>query len=404
MVSVSGRSRLDDAATGALTSTINEPSVAASSSSLLVTGNWYASWSADGGSSWTFLDPFTLFPATPGGFCCDQLATYVPRLGLWVWLLQYAEDSRGENVLRLAVSRQGGAGPWRWWDVAPTDLSGSWSGQWFDYPDLAVSDEHLWISVNLFAGRRWTRAVVIRYPLTQLSSARPVQRRHWSTTSAGSLRFTQGAQQTMWFASTLAFRSAVRLFRWDDTSERVQTWEISATGWNARDYDSLCPDGTPWLKRMDDRITAGWRSRGQLGFLWTAGRSAGRPHPFVRGVVLDEGSLDVVREPDLWSPTGAWAYPNASPNRPGDVGIAAYYGGPSAFPTFAVGAYDDEDNRWLTQAIATSTHSPPNESWGDYLTIRPHIRRWTSWVAVGATLQGGADRRHVEPEVVEFRV
>ena len=34
-----------------------------------------------------------------------------------------------------------------------------------------------------------------------------------------------------------------------------------------------------WLSRADDRVTGGWRAGGRLGFLWSAGRSAGRPHP-----------------------------------------------------------------------------------------------------------------------------
>ncbi len=53
--------------------------------------------------------------------------------------------------------------------------------------------------------------------------------------------------------------------------------------------------------------------------------------------------------------------------------------------------------------MAVSTHSPPDRSWGDYITVRPHIRRSTSWVVSGFSLQGGSSRRHIEPEVVTFR-
>ncbi|USQ75531.1 hypothetical protein [Ornithinimicrobium cryptoxanthini] len=403
MVSITESLRLNDLATGTRTSTINEPSVAHSTRAILVTGNWYASWSPDAGRTWQHLDPFTLFPATGAGFCCDQLVLYVPKVRLWIWLLQYSENSSGENIVRLAVSRTGGLGPWQWWDLRPTDLSSSWSGQWFDYPDLAVSDDHLWVSLNLFAGNRWTRAVVVRYPLAQLSRAQPVDRRHWSTTSVGSLRFTAGAESTMWFAGTVAHRRQLRLHRWDDADDDVTSWDVPVTAWNDRDYTSACPDGTNWLLRQDDRITGAWRAGGQLGFLWAAGRAAGRPHPFIRGVVLDEESLELVHEPDLWSEQGAWAYPASAPHRRGAVGLAAVFGGPTAFPTFTVGTWDETAAQWRTTPVAASTHSPPDQSWGDYLTVRRHIRRSTSWIASGFSLQGGSSRRHIEPEVVTFR-
>jgi hypothetical protein len=403
MVNITGSLRLDDQATGTHTATINEPSVAVSSSSILVSGNWYASWSPDSGRSWRYLDPFTMFPATGAGFCCDQLVAYIPKVRLWVWFLQYSENRSGENIVRIAVSRTGGLGPWQWWDLAPTDLSPSWSGQWFDYPDMAVSDEHLWISLNLFAGQQWRRAVVVRYPLRQLARAQPVDRRHWSTTAVGSLRLTAGARSAMWFAGTVAHRGQLKVFRWDDAQDDVTGWDVRVTPWSDRDYASSCPDGTNWLDRLDDRVTGAWRAGGRLGFLWSAGRSAGRPHPYIRGAVLDEATLSLVAEPDLWSTNGAWAYPAATPNRRGTVGLAAFYGGPPAFPTFSVGAWDDKSAQWRTAAAATSTHAPPDRSWGDYVSIRPHLRRATSWVAVGYSLQGGTSRRHIDPEVVTFR-
>ena len=405
MVTLTSSARLDDRATGTQTGTINEPTVGCSSNALLVAGNWYASWSPDFGSTWQALDPFTQFPATAAGFCCDQVVTYVPSARLWIWFLQYSEDAGGENIIRLAVSRTGGRGPWRWWDVRPTDLSSSWRGTWFDYPDLQVSGKHLWLSLNLFAGERWQRSVVLRYPLAELSRAQPATRRHWSTTTVGSLRFVAGAQDAMWFAGTLVGRSALKLFRWDEDEESVQGWDVPVSPWSADwdDYSSRCPDGTPWLNRVDDRITGAWRAGGRLGFVWSAGRSASRPHPFVRTVVVDEASTTLLAEPDLWSESAAWAYPTTAPNRRGEVGLAAFYGGPSSYPAFAVGVWDEVQGSWQTKLADVSTHSPPDRSWGDYVTIRPHVRRPTSWVAAGYTLQGGRDRRHIEPVVVTFR-
>ena len=46
---------------------------------------------------------------------------------------------------------------------------------------------------------------------------------------------------------------------------------------------------------------------------------------------------------------------------------------------------------------AASTHGPLQGKWGDYVTVKPHPRRPTALVASGFTLQGGQDRRNVEP-------
>ncbi len=337
---------LGDEATGVQTGTVGEPSIAANTS--------------------------------------DQVVYRVGRL--WVWLLQYIEQG-GANILRIAVSRTGLSGSWRWWDLAPSDLDPSWTGVWFDYPDVGLTDEHLWLTSNVFDTQdRWVRAVIVRHPIAALGHSGPLPRQHWSTTAAGSLRCVAGAQDTMWFGSTDSWSWAVRVFAWPDASTSVTEWSVPVSPWARRGIDSNSPGGAPWLSRCDDRVTGAWRADGRLGFLWTSGPIGSRPQPFVRAVTLDEASLQVVDEPDLWSNVGAWAYPAAAPNNRGDVGMVACYGGPT-HPMMAVGALSERDG---------------GGKWGDYLTIRPDPRTRTGWVAAGYTLQGGSDRRNVEPRVVRF--
>lgn len=402
MLTITGNIALDDAATGTQTGTVGEPTVAASSTTLFVTGNWYASRSGDRGATWTLLDPFTEFPTDRGTFCCDQQILYVKSVRLWVWLLQYSR-SGSSNIYRLAVSRNAAPGTWHWWDVAPADLDPAWTDVWFDFPDLATSEANLWISCNQYdTGNAWKRATVIRYPLAELAGAAPLTRRHWVTTDAGSLRLVSGADTSMWFGATDQARRSVRVFRWPDDATGVTAWTIPVSPWADTDYTSLGPEGAPWLSRCDDRVTGAWRSGGRLGFLWSSGRVPGRPHPFIRAVTLDEQSLAVVAEPDLWSQNGAWAYPAAAPSTKGRVGLSAFFGGPT-HPAHAVGVLDAEANLWTTKLSATSTHPPGAGKWGDYLVCRPHPTRKSSWMASGFTLQGGTGRRNIEPRVVVFR-
>jgi hypothetical protein len=410
MVTIRENFALDDTATGMQTGTVGEPSAAASRTGIFLAGNWYASRSADAGGTWTFVDPFAQFPQDHGSLCCDQLVVWAPGAKLWIWLLQY-EKSGSSNIFRVAVSRD--TLTWHSLTLTPTDLDPAWTTAWFDYPDVEVSDQHLWISYNQYDSHdQWLRAVVVRYPLTAVSaladgSTDPVPREHWTSTDFGSLRFTTGATDTMWWAANDVDASTLHVFAWPDESTSVETWTVHVHPWSADDYASLTPGGGSWLSRCDDRVTGGWRvgtgTDARLGWAWTSGRGADRPHPFVRAVVVAEDDLSVVTQPDLWSPNGAWAYPAAAPSQRQKVGLTAFFGGPSDFPAHCVGVLDEAGTAWTMKRAATSTHGPSDGKWGDYLTIRPHPRRPTSWIAAGFTLQGGQDRRNVEPRVVVFR-
>ncbi len=393
---------LDDVATGRQTGTVGEPSLASSGRRTMITGNWYASRTFDGGNTWSLLDPFTSFPSAARGFCCDQLVHYCRSRRMWIWLLQYSAID-GANIFRLAMSHSGTPGTWNWWDVAPTDIDPSWTNEWFDYPDMAESDDQLWISFNMFdEENRWQRAIVLTFPLDEIKARGELTRRTWTTTSTGSLRFTQGLDDSMWFAGQSSDNRGVRLFNWPDGSATVSGWTVPVRPWNSTGYSSLGPGGREWMARTDDRITAAWRSNGQLGFAWAASSEAGRPHPYIRVVRIDEATLELIDEPDLWSSTGAYAYPAAGPNRRGDIGLAAFYGGGTRHPSHIVAHFDDSTRRWNPRIVASSTHGPDRGKWGDYIEVRPDPRRSTYWIASGFTLQGGTDRRNVEPHIVTF--
>ena len=54
---------------GAGTSTVGEPSAAINRDTAFQTGNWYAALSNNSGRNWTYVSPYTFFPAVDGGFC-----------------------------------------------------------------------------------------------------------------------------------------------------------------------------------------------------------------------------------------------------------------------------------------------------------------------------------------------
>jgi hypothetical protein len=395
---------LDDTATGVRTGTVHEPTAAAFNDELFVTGNWFASRSTDGGTTWTLVDPFTTFAPAADGFCCDQITLHERSRNLWVWLLQYSQPAGGVNVFRLAVSSSGPGGPWTYWDFSPSVFNAAWtSNVWLDYPDAATTDKHLYITYNVFDSQdQWLQALVLRAPLDGLAGGNAQFEFHTISTY-GSLRLTRGATSEMFFASHLAV-NPVRIFRWpDEPGATLSFFDVSVSAWNdLRPYSSKGPGGVEWLSRLDPRITAGWAAGDRVGFLWTANASSGRPQPYVKAMVADTDNKSLVAEPDIWNPDVAFAYPSACPNANGVVGVSLFFGGGQFHPSHAVGYLDGD--QWVLAASRRGTHGPTDGKWGDYLSCEVHDPDGTDWVASGFTLQNGSDRRSIEPQYAQFTV
>jgi len=156
------------------TSSTNEPSLAESNSDVVFfSGNWYASLSLDGGQTFSFINPFTLFPASYGGFCCDQVVQYDRSHDLFIWLLQYVKDSNA-NIQRIAVATsadlRNGSG-WTYWDITPQLLGWPSLREW-DFPDMSVGSTYLYVTSNVFAtsGGSSLGSTVWRMSLAQLAA------------------------------------------------------------------------------------------------------------------------------------------------------------------------------------------------------------------------------------------
>jgi hypothetical protein len=392
---------LGDAATSALTSTVNEPTAAASGNNLFATGNWFASQSTDGGANWSLVNPFTRFPSAAGGFCCDQVVLYDPSRDIWIWILQYIQTG-GSNIFRVAVCRGASFGSWYYWDFSPKALDAAWTDMWFDYPDAAVSSNNLYISFNAFSGAgSWLRAFVFKLPLNTLRDATSLGYQWWSTTTHGSLRLTQGARDSMFFASHNGGRQ-LRVFGWPDGSNSIGAIDVTVGAWSAGPYSAPGPGGAEWLARTDSRITGAWVSGTRAGFLWTAAAQTGRPLPYVKGAVVDTVTRTLVEEPDIWNQSSAFAYPAACPNASGVLGVSLFFGGGTRHPAHVVGFRDGAE--WRLVVTRAGTNGPPGGAWGDYMSCRRHAPASSEWVASGFTLQGGTDRRNVEPQYVHFGI
>lgn len=390
---------LTDAETQNATSTVNEPSVAVTRrDEVLVTGNWFASFSTDGGVSFTYVNPAG-FPAIAGRpnvtFCCDQVAIYDPDEDLMIWFLQYVTDATG-NVVRLAVAQGAdiASQQWRLYDFTPQGVGG-WNNEWFDYPDLALGDDNLYVTTNTFSTTGgFTRAVILRIPLSELANYQALNFNFWDTSQNGSLRLVQGAGNTMFFASHNSVAS-LRVFSWPEAANTITTNDVVVTAWP----NTGARPG--WTSRSDSRITAAWLSGNQLGFGWTASVGTGFPHPHARMAIIDLNTMAIIAEPHLWNQNFPFAYPAAAPNGAGRVAIGVHFG---ANPNHALGVLETANTppTWNLVTTATGTNSPASNLWGDYTSVRVHGSDPQTWVATGFTLQGGSNRTDIQTRYIHF--
>ncbi len=416
---------------GSTTSVIAEPSAGNIGSAVLETGNWFAAVSTDGGSTFGYIDPFATFPSSNGGFCCDQSVIYSPSRDVMLWTLLYAPNSSG-NIIRLATA-QGEAAleapsiPFYYYDFSPQVL-GFPAGDWYDYPQMALGTNYLYITANVFRSDRVTfdGTVVLRLPLDPLPSGGSLSYTAF-TTSYFNATPVQGATDTMYWA-TQADTATLRVYTWPETGD-ISAANITHTAYpdpsNLTSYTCPLTDGTQnWCGRLDDRVQTGWVSNGLMGFMWSAPKGSGGfgtfSYPYVQILFVNPSTVANVGESTMYSLDYAYAYPGAGINAAGHVAGTLFYGGGTTAPrlaafiwdTFSVPAYPQIPGTWELHDVAASSQGPllsqcPTNSpycWGDYLAARQdHSNRYTRflWIATGFTLQG-AGLTDVHPYYLRF--
>jgi hypothetical protein len=122
--------------------------------------------------------------------------------------------------------------------------------------------------------------------------------------------------------------------------------------------------------------------------------------PYVHAVRIDASSKQLLSEPDIWSNTTAYAYPDACPNNACIVGLSLFQGGGPSYPSHLIGLADGTG--WELSVVRAGTSGPDDGKWGDYVTCRPHLPDGGTFAATGFTLQGDGSRLDIEVRYVQF--
>lgn len=378
-----------------------EPCAAINRDTMLVTGNWFAGLSKDGGQTFSDLNPYTFFPALDSGFCCDQRVDYVASHDLTVWYQQYqysATTSRGS--IRVAVAsgrdrlRSGLANDWTRYVFDPQQFGYS-SDAWFDFPDTSYTDAWFYWTSNVYlrnsnGSNSPIGAVCVRMDLADMQAGNTVTYASFRGDLAGngggmSWRLANGGTGAPMFWADTTSTTNIRIWRWQ-TGGSIDYVDRSVATYSAAQVAATTADGRLWLGNATGRIRGAWGQSGEIGFLWTCAPQAGRPNAYVRVARFTTPARDMINEHDIWSSTNSLGFGAAEANTLGHVGIVIARGSLTTFPHGAatiVDGYQPWGSGFTFTTMANGSAGPTNDRWGDYFDVQRHWQDQRTFLGTG---------------------
>jgi hypothetical protein len=414
-----------------------EPSVGANGRVVFYTTNSYAGVSGNSGQTFTYINPFDNFPvdgtndAVNGGFGGDQYVYYERTRGLTFWLLQYNPDNT-TNTQRLCVARSQTdllSNNWSnsFYDFTPatfgftTPPAGA-NGFWLDFPDMAVSDNFLYLTSNVFprvlpnpsnpcAGTCPTQAcpaacapggcsnlcssvgaVIWRMSLNDLAANVDTLNLLAYSDTHSTYRLTQGARGTMYWGSHNT-NAQIRIYRWPENGN-VAFDNVNHSAYNVGSFAAASPDGNDFSAASDSRIEAAWVAQGVIGFMWNAAQGGGFAFPHVEVLRFSEDNRSLLTQGQIFNAGHAFLHPSVHPNDRGHLGGTMAWGGGAFFPSALTWIADDFNGGTITPldnlTFATGNGAPNYGRWGDYFATRPNSPYGNTWSASGFVLNGVA--------------
>lgn len=363
--------------------------------------NGPVAFSTDGGANYWHLGAKSVFPnedadgnLIDGGFCCDQVILYIPKIDRFIWLMQFRraalpddppKEPSGPNRYRLAAASPAdiiasGGTAWTYWDLT-SGLFG-FGNDWMDYPDLAVGDDFLYFSADVVSNTIGG-LFVGRIPLSDIQAAGVINIGFTNPQDGGlawASHLVQNVRSTAYWAGHNG-DSQLRLFSLPEGDDHYYWVDIDIDTWpNTGDYASITPSGENWLKKSMGAAIIGGTRLAATHFLpdnsvvesdvvwlaWTAARGGGFPHPHIQVVKIDAFDNSVASQTQVWNNDVAIAFPAMAVNTQSEVGMALAFGGGSSHSNFAVGIFGEPTFYFPALADASVGR------FGDYFGIRRH--------------------------------
>ena len=197
------QSELNPGAAGLNTHPITAPAVAQSGKHVFETFNWGAGRSIDGGTNWSYINPY----ADMSDFCCGQDAVYDKSRNRMFWLRQGNSNAFScgancvENRDRISVSGDGFATISCSYSFFPSNVGQA--GLWFNFPRLALSDNYLYVVTDLISQAGFYQThILLRLPLTPMATCNATLSYQHQTFSSTNVSWVpgivEGAREVMY--------------------------------------------------------------------------------------------------------------------------------------------------------------------------------------------------------------
>lgn len=362
---------------------------------IMMTANNWMSLSEDGGGSFSNINPTTVFPQDDGGFCCDQVVVYVPRIDMFVWLLQYWSGADGKNRLRLAAQttpevRSSNGTAWTYWDFV-SDIFDTRSS--LDYNDIGVGENSLWWTSQNGTGR-----VVVRIPLSEIAAKGTINFAYTGGTDALWSHLTQNATNTVYWAGHVS-NSELRVFSMRDGDGFYSWRSVTVNSWPNGTNSMACPDKTDWMtfESWKHYVFGNALQRGNVWFSWLASAGGNFPQPHVQMVRINPSTWTLQEQVQIWNPTIAFLDAHLSTNSQGELGMEVAFGGGGFYPSSSVGVWGD----FVVYYPRLSTRCV--QRWGDYNHSRRAASNGMEWVAGGYTNETNSSGNNIViPHYIRF--
>ena len=350
-----------------------EPSTDGNGKNIFQTGNWYATYSKDGGTTWTSLNPFTIFGS---GFCCDQVVIYDSARDRWFWVLQYADH------LTVANSAGGDMVNWCSYNFTPAAIGAKGS---FDYNDLALGTRFLYLASNTDSG-----SSVLRLPMSEMVTCSGFSYNFILRSTEFTYKVATGAGDTALIASNnldSGTGTTLRILSWPENTSAITVANrtISAFTYYTRNSGQDCTSADAavnnWCQYADSRVLGGAKGGNLVAWTWNAKQNGtSRPKPYTRLTILDARTLTVLNNYDVFNASLAIQYMSIGLDDRGHIGMVATVGGGTGtshtYPSPMVFIRDDVNPApgFSGVTVATGLGGGCSDGglirWGDYQTAR----------------------------------
>jgi len=303
-------------------STTSEPSGASDGDDVVFV------YSTDGGATFTPINPTAIFPADTVGYCCDQVVQYVPSIDRFIWLLQGSTSATQLGGYRLAAASpaaivSSGATAWTYWNLTPA-VFGQPAGTGFDYPDMSVGDNFLYLGWDAGFGcpTGCTQGFqVARIRLTDIQAAGSIGIGFTNPAHGGvawGAHISQNTRDEVFWAGHNN-NSSMRVFSLAESSNSYFWRDIGISSWATGGLSSTTPDGLDWLTKLrnfpGNAVHGLTRQFNQIWFAWSAGTDDNFSRPHVEMVTLDRGNnFNVTQQVQIWNNDFSFAYPALANN------------------------------------------------------------------------------------------